>query len=203
MPGNPDTLRYAVSLSFVGDLEEYRQLSIPRSEEADFCVQPAGVLADMHLDLKHSLAWLSMGKKAWIAFPPTEFNHQIWVDIHNSSTGYLFLVGDALKKMEGGLCCVQGEGDLIGMPVGWPHFVATIKPSILVGSWIVENGYGMICSLFVYMQVQRIRHGGKNEDDEMGWNEKEASHFQIGVGALLGDVESLIDAKTVFPRCNC
>ena len=54
--GDPDNLRYAVGMSFVGDLMEYAFLNIPGTDEADFCIQPAGVFADMHLDLKNSLA---------------------------------------------------------------------------------------------------------------------------------------------------
>ena len=74
--GDPDNLRYAVGMDFVGDLKKYASLNIPHAEKADFCIQAAGVWADMHMDLKASLAWLRKGKdeqpkgkKAWIAFP--------------------------------------------------------------------------------------------------------------------------------------
>src|SRR5579859_8748 len=56
--GDPDNLRYAVGMSFVGDLKKYAFLNIPGADEADFYIQPAGVFVDMHLDLKNSLAWL-------------------------------------------------------------------------------------------------------------------------------------------------
>ena len=167
---DPDNLRYAVGMSFVGDLKKYTFLNIPGADVADFCIQPAGVFADMHLDLKNSLAWLRRsrdeprkGKKAWVAFPKTPDNEKIWYDMHSTSHDYLDLMRMASENMEGGRYCIQDAGDLVFIPVGWFHAVVTLVPSILVGSWKNENGYEMLSTLYGYMHTSRIRHGGKNQ----------------------------------------
>jgi len=202
--GDPDNLRYAVGMSFVGDLKKYAFLNIPGADEADFCIQPAGVFADLHLDLKNSLAWLrrsrdepQKGKKAWVAFPKTERNETVWYDMHGSSHDYLNLTRTASEKMEGGRYCVQGAGDLVLIPVGWFHAVVTLVPSILVGSWLDGNGYEMLSTLYVYMRTSRIRHGGKSEQGFTGWTDKEKTHFESGLSILLAETKPLIETKAV------
>src|SRR5579859_5254862 len=163
--GDQDNLRYAVGMSFVGDLKKYALLNIPGADEADFCIQPAGVFADMHLDLKNSLAWLrrsrgepQKSKKAWVAFPKTPWNEKIWYDMHGTSHDYLNLTRTASEKMEGGRYCIQDAGDLVFIPVGWFHAVVTLVPSILVESWRDGNVYEMLSTLYVYMCTSRIQH---------------------------------------------
>jgi hypothetical protein len=203
--GNPDDLRYAVGMDFVGELKGYASLNIPNADQADFCIQPAGVWADVHIDLKSSLAWIRKhkeedrptGKKAWYAFPNTPGNERIWFEMHKNSYDYLFLSGSAMEKMEGGRYCIQYAGDLVFIPVGWFHFVITLQPSILVGSWLDGDGYEMLSCLYVYMRASRIRHRGLNEQQSKGWIVKESTHFEGGMKILLADIKSLTRTGTV------
>ena len=201
---DPDNLRYAVGMSFVGDLNEYAFLNIPGSDKADFCIQPAGVFADLHVDLKNSIAWLRRrndeppkGKKAWVAFPKTLRNEKIWYEMHSTSHDYLNLTRTASEKMEGGRYCIQNAGDLVFIPVGWFHAVVTLVPSILVGSWRDGNGYEMLSTLYVYMCTSRIRHSGKNEQGFNGWTDKERTHFESGMRTLLAEIKLQIETKAV------
>jgi len=195
---DPDKVRYAVSLSFIQTEKHRENLNIPYSEPADFCLQPAGVVTDMHIDLKHSIAWLtngsetSEGKKTWVFFPRTQHNEVIWVEMHKNTYDYECLMGGALEKMEGGQFVVQKSGDLVFIPVGWFHAVITLERSILVGSWITGNGYEMLCTLHLYMpRTNRSRHNGSNEEDLHGWTQKEQKHFEIGVKAVHDDLQKL------------
>jgi hypothetical protein len=193
---NPDDVRYGVSFSFSGDLASFATLNIPGSDPADFCLQPEGVLVDMHIDLKHSIAWirrgpneLSQGKKVWIIFPRSPHNEGVWLEFHNSTHDYECLLRSALEKMQGGQYAIQNSGDLVYIPVGLFHGVITLEASILVGSWIVGNGFQMLGTLCLYMRTSQVRHKGKNEENLYGWTDKEKSYFKTGMETLLSDLQ--------------
>src|SRR5438270_10870753 len=173
-------------------MAEYRKVKIDGAADAFYALQPAGSYTDLHTDPEHSLAYHLKGGKAWVAYPPTQHNKEIYLKMHEKSHHYDFLAGGALREMQGGRICLSGEGDLVFIPVGWFHFVFTLQPSILLGSWLVRNGFAMLLALHLSMVSIRKRFKGSNADGLLGWTESERIQFETGMKCMIEDIRHLL-----------
>lgn len=185
---NPDDLAVAMSLPFRDDLKGYSHTSIPNAGEANYTIQPAGAWTDLHIDMEHSFLSPQDGSKAWIAFPRTRLNEQIFYEMHSTTSDHTFLCRRALAEMEDGRCCISEKGDLVFVPVEWFHTVITLEPSIWVGTWLIGNGYQMLGALYVSMVATRVRHYGMNDEQCDGWTENEKGKFSVATKTLYEDL---------------
>jgi hypothetical protein len=195
---DPDTVHQASNLSFVGFLTDYGDLNILGAAHASYAIQCAGAFTDLHTDPEDSIAFQMSGEKLWVAFPPTPRNTDIFLKMHSNSEDYSCLARKALENMEGGRCCISRTEDLVYVETGWFHLVLTKKPSILITSWLVLNGYKILLTLRSSMDAMRARYKGRNDELSLGWTDGEKQRFELGLDTLYKDIEKSMPTDLVI-----